>query len=59
MKVSERVPSALGSALTEGSDITVKSGLKPWRSSGVGRMKRLRAKRLCQASSVTTRTLSR
>jgi len=59
MNVSLRVPSRFGSAFTEGTDITAMSGSKLSSSSAFGRMKRLWAKRLCQASSLTTRTFSR
>src|ERR1700680_208068 len=59
MKVSERVPSTFGSAFKEGSEMTVKSGSKFISSSAFGLMNRLRANRLCQAYSVTTRTRSR
>ena len=59
VNVSLRVPSRSGSALTDGAEMTVRSGSKLRSSSALGRMKRLRANRLCQASSVTTRTRMR
>ncbi len=59
MNVSLGVPSVAGSALTDGSEMTVKSGSKVRSSSAVGLMNRLRANRLCQASSVMTLTLRR
>ena len=59
MNVSLCVPSRAGSALNEGSEMTVKSGSKPMSSSAFGRMNRLRANRLCHAISETTRTRNR
>ena len=57
-KVPLRVPSRLGSASKRAALMTVNSGAK-FGSGWSGTRKRWRAKRLCQASSVTTRTGSR
>ena len=51
------MPSALGSAWKDGTETTVNSGTKDLYSAAeAGLMNMLRAKWLCQASSVTTRT---
>jgi hypothetical protein len=52
MAVPVRVPSVDGSAWNDGTQMIVKLGSKPWRSSAVGSRKRLRAKMLAQAVSV-------
>ena len=52
----EAVPSLLGSAWKPGRLRMVKSGLKPSSSSRRGLRNMLRANRLCQAVSVSTRT---
>ena len=54
--VSERTPSVAGSALKEGTSMIVKFGAKVARSSDGGFRKRLRAKMLAHAVSVSTRS---
>ena len=56
MKVPDAVPSRFGSASIDGACSTVNRGLKPGRRLASGWMNMLRANRLCQACSVTTRT---
>ena len=58
-KFPARVPSEAGSAAKLGAWSTRASGRCAWSSSSVGSMKRVRAKRACQALSVTTRSGSR
>ena len=53
---SDAVPSSAGSAWKPGRLRMVKSGLKLASSSRVGRRNMLRAKRLCHAVSLITRT---
>ena len=59
MKVSDRVPSAAGSASRFGQSMMVNSGWKSASSSAAGRTSRLRMNSECQAYSVTTRTFTR
>ncbi len=56
MAQSDAVPSLSGSAWKPGRLRMVNSGLKPSSSSRRGLRNMLRAKRLCQAVSVSTRT---
>ncbi len=58
-KVSDRVPWRSGSALQPGRHSTVKAGWPTTASTPSGRRNRCRLKRLCQASSVITRTDTR
>ena len=58
-KVSERVPSASGSASTSGAWSTSASGTWSASSSSVGSMKSVFAKSACQGEYVITRTPSR
>ena len=53
---SDRVPCFAGSALNDGAQITVNSGVCAASSPTVGTMKRLRTNRLCQAYSLIMRT---
>ncbi len=59
MKVSLRVPSSAGSAVTAGACRISASGLCVASSTSVGSMKSVFAKSACHALSVTTRTAMR